>query len=267
MSENPQDKSRERRRTGPLQEDGENEETRVSPRNDDEKTRRVPSRRAEKEEARETKAMRRTSADGGPGPQDRQGTAAGQPRGYFEAMEEREERLREIYGGIDWLASFLGFVFALVAGVFLSGIAGLVLVPLGFSPEFGGGALGPAAITGLVVVALVLFLTYFLGGYVSGRLARFDGGLNGIMLVLWTLVAGLLIVLAGGILSSFLPAGFAEQVRGMVQGSLLPAFDNLVGIGAIGIGILVGAFLFMLLGSFVGGRTGGRYHTDIDYTL
>ena len=264
MSENPQDRARERRRTGPLQEGDENEEeTRVSPRNDEEKTRQVSSRRAAKEEARETKAMRRTSAEQG----DRQDTAAGQPRGYFEAMEEREDRLREIYGGIDWLASFLGFVFALVAGIFLSGIAGLVLVPLGFSPNFGGGALGPAAITGLVVVAVVLFLTYFLGGYVAGRLARFDGGLNGIMLVLWTLVAGLLVVLAGGILGSFLPAGFADQVRNLVQGGLLPAFDNLVGIGAVGIGILVGAFIVMLLGSFVGGRTGGRYHTDIDYTL
>lgn len=264
MSENPQDKARERRRTGPLQEGHDNEEeTRVSPHNDEEKTRQVSSRRAAKEEARETKAMRRTSPDR----EDRQGTVAGQPRGYFEAMEERQERLREIYGGIDWLASFLGFVFALLAGAFLSGIAGLVLVPLGFSPEFGGGALGAAAITGLVVVAVVLFLTYFLGGYVSGRLARFDGGLNGIMLVLWTLVAGLLVVLAGGILSSFLPAGFADQVRSLVQDGLLPAFDNLVGIGAIGIGILVGALLVMLLGSFVGGRTGGRYHTDIDYTL
>lgn len=263
MSENPQDKSRERRRSGPLGEGNDNEETtRVSSGDDEQKTRQV-SRRQGKEEARETKAMRRTSAEQGA----RQDTAQGQSRGYFEAMEEREERLREIYGGIDWLASFLGFVFALVAGVFLSAIAGLVLAPLGFSPDLGGGALGPAVITGLVVVAVVLFLTYFLGGYVAGRMARFDGGLNGIMLVLWTLVAGLLVVLAGGILGSFLPASFAEQVRNVVQTGLLPGFNDLIGVGAIGIGILVGAFLVMLLGGFVGGRTGGRYHTDIDYTL
>lgn len=262
MSENPEDRSRERRRTGPLREGNGDEETRVNPPGGEAETRQVSSRRSGREEARETKAMRAPTERG-----DRQGTTAGQPRGYFEAMEEREERLREIYGGIDWLASFLGFVFALVAGAFLAGIAGLVLVPLGFSPNLNAGVLGPAAITGLVVVGVVLFLTYFFGGYVSGRLARFDGGLNGIMLVLWTLVAGLLVVLAGGILSSFLPAGLAGQLRNVVQGSLLPAFDNLVGIGAIGIGILVGAFLVALLGGFVGGRTGGRYHTDIDYTL
>ena len=264
MSENPQDKSRERRRTGPLQEGGrERRDDPGKPAQDDEKTRQVSSRRQEKEEARETKAMRRDSTDRG----SRQDTVPGQSRGYFEAMEEREERLREIYGGIDWLASFLGFVFAFVAGAFLSAIAGLVLVPLGFSPDLGGGTLGPAVITGLVVIAVVLFLTYFLGGYVAGRMARFDGGLNGIMLVLWTLVAGLLVVLAGGILSSFLPVSFAEQVRNVVQSGLLPAFNDLIGIGAIGVGILVGAFLVMILGGFVGGRTGGRYHTDIDYTL
>ena len=261
MSENPKDRSRERRRTGPLREGDETEETRAAPGGEGE-TRRIPSRRSEREEARETRAMRAPTERGG-----RQETVAGQSGGYFEAMEEREERLRDIYGGIDWLASFLGFVFALLAGAFLSGIAGLVLVPLRFSPNFGSGVLGPAAITGLVVVGVALFLTYFFGGYVAGRLARFDGGLNGVMLVLWTLVVGLLVVLAGGILSSFLPAGFAEQLRNVVQGSLLPAFNNLVGIGAIGIGILVGAFLVALLGSFVGGRTGGRYHTDIDYTL
>lgn len=261
MSENPEDRSRERRRTGPLQEGDETEETRVNPPGEEGKTRQA-SRRSGREEARETRAMRAPKE-----PDGRQGTAAGQSGGYYEAMEEREERLRDIYGGIDWLASFIGFVFALVAGAVLAGIAGLVLVPLGFSPNFNAGTLGPAAITGLVVVAVVLFLTYFFGGYVSGRLARFDGGLNGIMLVLWTLVVALLVVLAGGILSSFLPAGFAEQLRSAVQGGLLPAFNNLVGIGAIGIGILVGAFLVALLGGFVGGRTGGRYHTDIDYTL
>ncbi len=263
MSENPENKSRERRRTGPLREGDETEETRVSPPPGGEGETRRDTQRSDREEARETRAMRRPTERGG----DRQETAAGQPRGYFEAMEEREERLRDIYGGIDWLASFLGFVFALVAGIVLSGIAGLVLVPLGFSLNLGSGTLGPAAITGLVVIGVALFLTYFFGGYVSGRLARFDGGLNGIMLVLWTLVAGLLIVLAGGILSSFLPASFAEQLRSVVQGSVLPAFNNLVGIGAIGIGILIGAFLLALLGAFLGGRTGGRYHTDIDYTL
>ncbi len=261
MSENPEDRSRERRRTGPLQEGDETEETRVNPPGEEGKTRQAP-RRSGREEARQTRAMRVPRE-----PDGRQDTVAGQSGAYFEAMEEREERLRDIYGGIDWLASFLGFVFALVAGSVLAGIAGLVLVPLGFSPNFNTGTLGPAAITGLVVVAVVLFLTYFFGGYVSGRLARFDGGLNGIMLVLWTLVAGLLVVLAGGILSSFLPAGFAEQLRNAVQVGLLPAFNNLVGIGAIGIGVLVGAFLVALLGGFVGGRTGGRYHTDIDYTL
>lgn len=260
MSESPEDKSRERR-TGPLREDGETEETRVNSPGGEGETRQAPRRSNRGEEARETRAMR------APTYEERQDTAPGQPRGYFEAMEEREERLRDIYGGIDWLASFLGFVFALVAGAFLSGIAGLVLVPLGFSPNLGAGTLGPAAITGLVVVGVVLFLTYFFGGYVSGRLARFDGGLNGVMLVLWTLVFGLLAVLAGGILSSFLPAGFAGQIRNVVQGGVLPAFNSLVSIGAIGIGILVGAFLIALLGGFVGGRTGGRYHTDIDYTL
>jgi hypothetical protein len=262
MSENPEGKSRERRQTGPLREGDETEETRVSSQGGEGETQQISSRSSKKDESRETKTMKASKEREG-----RQAPASGQAGGYFEAMEERDHRLREIYGGIDWLASFLGFVFALVAAVVLSGIAGLVLIPLGFSPDFSTDTLGPAAITALVVIGVVILLTYFFGGYVSGRLARFDGGLNGVMLVLWTLLIGLLVVLAGGILSSFLPVSFAEQLRNVVQGGLLPTFNNLVGMGVLGIGILAGAFVLAILGSFLGGRTGSRYHTDIDYTL
>lgn len=267
MSERPEDRQRDRRRMGPL---GDDEETRREPpRGEQEPTRQIPSRQRETgsgRTAREddagtgTRVMRTSDTRGGQ-------EGAAYPSGYYEAMEEREQRLRDIYGGVDWLASFLGFVFTLVAGVVLAGIAGLVLVPLGFSVSFTGGALGPAAITGLVVVGVVLFLMYFFGGYVAGRLARFDGGLNGGMVVLWTVLAAMLLVLAGGIFSGFLPADISERLQGFIQGTARPTVDGLVQGGALGIGILVGAALMALLGGFLGGRVGGRYHTDIDYTL
>src|ERR687894_282278 len=135
MTDRPEDRPEERRRTGPLGE-AEDKETRVI---------RTP----------------------GSGPT--QGEAGPYPRGYFEAAEEREDRLRDMYGGVDWLASFLGFVFVLVAGALLSLVAGLVLVPLGISPDLAGAELGAAAITGLVLVAILVFLTYFFGGDVGGR--------------------------------------------------------------------------------------------------
>ena len=264
------DRSRERRRSGPLGDD--DERTRQQPPQREEETRQIPeqqsggsetrtrrsNRKKNRDEATETQAMR---SPGG------QGTTGSSSGGYFEAMEEREERLRDIYGGTDWLASFIGFIVALVGGAVLALIPAIILIPLGFSIDLSGGTLGTAAITGLVIVGVVLFLMYFFGGYVSGRLARFDGGLNGLMLIIWTIIAGVLFLLAGGIFSSLLPAGVAENMQSFVQNDVLPNFNNLVALGALGIGILVAAVLVALLGAFVGGRVGGRYHRDIDYTL
>lgn len=277
MSESSNDRSGERRRTGPL--GGGEEETRQQAPKQDEETRQIPGqqsggrgasgRRPDRESAQGedtgTRVMRPPGAQRGQGAQ--QGTAGTSGGGYFEAMEEREERLRDIYGGVDWLASFLGFLLALVAGAFLALISGLVLLPLGLNVDFSAANLGPAAITGLVLVGVLMFLMYLFGGYASGRLARFDGGLNGVMLILWTVLFSILLVLAGGIFSAFLPTAVAERIQSLFQNNLLPSFNNLVAEGALGIGILVGIFLLALLGSFLGGRLGGRYHRDIDYTL
>lgn len=184
------------------------------------------------------------------------------PRGaYFEAAEEREIRLRDMYGGVDWLASFLGFVFAAVAGAVFSSIAGLVLVPLGFSPRIGGG-LGTAEITGLVVIAVLVFLTYFFGGYVAGRLARFDGGMNGMMAFVWSAVVSFIVIAVG----PFLPGGGFETLRNFVQSTVLPGFNNLMGMGIVGLAIVVGVIVVALLGGFAGGRLGSRYHAQIDRT-
>lgn len=269
MSESSEDRSRERRGTGPLGDDGE--ETRRQSPEREEATRRIPEQQAGGE-ARTRRVERRASVqEEGTGTRvmrvPGEGPVGVSAAGYFEAMEEREERLRDIYGGTDWLASFLGFVFALVGGAVLALIPALVLIPLGFSVDLGNESLGTAAITGLAIVGVMLFLMYFFGGYVAGRLARFDGGLNGVILLVWTVIVGVLLMLASGVFSSFLPAGFVGLMQDTVQGTLLPGFDNLMAQGATGIAILIAAVLVALLGAFVGGRVGGRYHRDIDYTL
>src|ERR671933_2903265 len=223
MSDKPEDRPEERRRTGPLgDEDGATRPmpTERSGQPEEEspprETGRAPQRPSDEPEDKETRVIRTPSG---------YGTAqdgSSYPRCYFEATEEREGRLRDMYGGVDWLASLLGFVFAAVVGALFSSIAGLVLAPLGFTLNLGG-ELGAAVITGLVLVAVLIFLTYFCGGYVAGRLARFDGGRNGAMLLLWTLVAALLAALAGGIFSKFLPSGVSEAIRNFIQNDVLSA--------------------------------------------
>jgi hypothetical protein len=274
MTDKPEDRREERRRTGPLGDDAESTETRREPpaEADAQTTRRVPSQQPgqsaeaqETEQAPSSEEDKETRVIRAPGGYGTAQDATPYPRGYFEAVEEREDRLRDMYGGVDWLASFLGFIFSAVVAVLFSLIAGLVLAPLGFSLDLGG-EIGAAVITGLVLVALLIFLIYFFGGYVSGRLARFDGGRNGAMLLLWTLAAALLAALAAGIFSSFLPASISANIRDFIQNNVLSTIGNLAQLGIVGIVVAIGAVLVALLGGFLGGRLGSRYHSEIDRT-
>ena len=276
MTDKPEDRPEERRRTGPLGDDAGAGETRREPpeATDEEATRPVPAERVEESPSGETERPPQAPSGEADDKETRvirtpsgYGTAqeAPYPRGYFEATEERADRLRDMYGGVDWLASFLGFVFAAVVGALFSLVAGLVLAPLGFSLNVGG-EIGAAVITGLVLMAVLVFLTYFFGGYVAGRLARFDGGRNGMMLLLWTLVAALLAALAGGIFSNFLPAGISDGIQNFIQNGVLSTIGNLSQFGLVGILIIIGALVVALLGGFLGGRLGSRYHAEIDRT-
>ena len=126
--------------------DADAEETRQFPQggNDPEATRPIPSQPSrggegkppgasgtertrlggpEEDDDRETRVIRASGYGGAR----REREATPYPAGYYEATEEREARLRDMYGGVDWLASFLGFVFTLVVGAGFSSVAGLVL--------------------------------------------------------------------------------------------------------------------------------------------
>jgi len=257
MSERPEEGREERRRTGPLGDD----ETRQVPTDDNSgATRPVTTGRSSGRQAREEKETRVIRSAQRP---DTVRDATPYPRGYFEAVEEREDRLRDMYGGVDWLASFLGFVFSIVVASVFSTVVGLVLVPLGFPPEISGGQLGASVLTGLAVLGVLIFLTYFFGGYVSGRLARFDGGRNGAMVLAWTFIVVLIVALVAVVFSGFLPDGAAEIVVGLAQ-TTRSAGDGLAGTGVTGIVVAVAALLLALLGGFFGGRLGSRYHTEID---
>src|ERR687896_295524 len=259
------DRPEERRRTGPLGEE-DDETRRVPTENGPEATRQVREEAASAEtrgvargpsEEYETRVIRV------PGHPDTTRDATPYPRGYFEATEEREDRLRDMYGGVDWLASFLGLVFAIVLGAVFSAVAGIVLVPFGITPALSGGQIGASVITGLALLGVLIFLTFFFGGYVAGRLARFDGGRNGAMVLVWMFIVVVILALAVVIFSGFLPPGIAERSVILVD-RIVSATRNLAGAGVAGLVTVGAALLLALLGGSLGGRMGSRYHTEID---
>jgi hypothetical protein len=277
MSDRQQDRPEDRRRRGPLGDEENTEENRTAPRGgppdgpnaEGATTRRSPSGEAGSEDSPrvvdpEETAPRRSA--GAPDPETR---VIRTPGGLEdeEMLYTREERLREVYGGVDWLGSFIGCIFAVVCGiVLLTLLSGIVLAPLSFTLDLQGQEINNAAVIGLVLIGLSLFLAYFAGGYVAGRLVRFDGGRNGAATVVWGILLGVIFGVFSFLLAGFLPAGISAALESLRESSVLPAANSLVGLGLLGLGIAAGALLLMFLGGFLGGSLGTRYHTRIDQT-
>jgi hypothetical protein len=275
MEDRPQDRVEDRRRRGPLGDDDEGaEETRGVPQTqggEEATTHRISPEDTERDIGTSAPDAEGTPPEV-PGEEDpetrvirtpREDEATPYPRDYLEAVDQREARLREVYGGVDWLASFVGCVFAIVCGgVLLSFLSSLVLVPLGFTLTLEGRGINVLIIAGLVIIGLVLFIAYLCGGYVAGRLARFDGGRNGVATVLWGILLSMILLLVGG----FLPGSLFELLREFVRDSVWPVVGGLTETGLAGVGVVIGALLLELLGGFLGGRLGNSYHTRIDHT-
>lgn len=51
-------------------------------------------------------------------------------------------------------------------------------------------------IAGAIVVAVVLFIAYYCGGYVAGRIARFNGMKQGIAVWIWTILMTIVVAVS-----------------------------------------------------------------------
>ena len=115
-------------------------------------------------------------------------------RAGAETMSAVRARQRDRFGGFSWGADFFGWLAAAGLAAILAGIVAAA-----------GAALGPDE--GLdrpdrprrrrSRCSRVLFVAYVAGGYVAGRMARFDGTRQGLGVWLWgILVAGAIALLA-----------------------------------------------------------------------
>lgn len=97
--------------------------------------------------------------------------------------EVRQALVRETYGGFKLRAAVFGCLATGALVVLLVGVAGAVAVAVGavFDVTATQARQWPAAAAGTAVVLLVVpVVSFFAGGYVAGRMARFDGGRRGL---------------------------------------------------------------------------------------
>ena len=177
-----------------------------------------------------------------------------------ETMHRVRARQREEYGGINWGASFFGWLVAVGVAVLLTGILAAAGAAIGLTETTSDAAdsASPETLSaaGAIALIVVLAIAYYCGGYVGGRMSRFDGARQGIGV--WAI--GLLITLAAAVL-----AVVAGSEYNVVERANLPRLpigeETLTTGGAIAsVAILLGTLLFAALG----GIAGARYHQKVD---
>jgi len=169
------------------------------------------------------------------------------------------ERQRDEYGGFNIGAAFFGFLVAIGVAVLLTALlsaAGAAIGLTKLSEQNGEASAGTISIVGGILLVLVLAISYYAGGYVAGRMSRFDGGRQG--LGVW--IMGLVVTLALAVLGAI--AGSEYNLFSQLNLPRIPIDEGSLATGAIIalLAILVGT----VLAAMSGGKVGERYHRKVD---
>ena len=164
------------------------------------------------------------------------------------------------YGGIKWGAAFFGWLSANGLAVLLLAILSAAGVAFGLTQLDTADEAAQQAttigLTGGIALLVVLFLAYLAGGYVAGRMSRFDGTRQG--LAVWLI--GLVVVVVLAVLGVVLGAQY--NVLSQLNLPSIPVSGSTATTAGVIAG--VAALVVSLLGALLGGALGTRYHRRID---
>src|ERR687885_1854144 len=109
------------------------------------------------------------------------------------ALDTMRARQRDRFGGIQWGSDFFGWLCAIGLASILTAVLVGAGVALGLSTSDASNAntAQQIGLGGGIALLVVLAIAWFCGGYVAGRMARFDGARQGIGVWLWTLLGAI----------------------------------------------------------------------------
>lgn len=182
----------------------------------------------------------------------------------FATREMAAAREREAFGGIKIGSAFFGWLAATGMAVLLTALVAAAGTAVGLATNTDvNAAVGRAAsnqtvgIVGIIVLLVILFASYYSGGYVAGRMARFNGAKQGFMVWIWALIAAVLVAVLGMI------AG--EQFNILAQLNSFPRIPVNEGqVTTTGIIAAVVVALVALVGAVLGGMAGMHFHRKVD---
>lgn len=176
---------------------------------------------------------------------------------------ENLSTVRERYGKGDFLASVSGMFAGLGALVFLSALiaAGAGGIDFQLNLINADGGLDESSVVGLIVAALVVFFSFMFGGFVAGRMARFDGGINGVGAGLWLiLLVAIFAALGAWVGAEYNAFGQFDLPNWFAQMDV----EDLTAEAIVASAVLV---LATLVGGYVGGRVGDAYNVKVDAAI
>lgn len=163
-------------------------------------------------------------------------------------------------GGFRPAVAFFGWLVAVAVTVLLTGIisviAGAVGVNTGISRTEAEQEAATIGIAGAVVLLIVLTVAYFAGGYVAGRMARFNGARQGVGVWGIGVIVTIIVAALGAIFGT--QYGLFQQIE---QFRIPVPVDMLTVGGAITLVVVLAA---TLLAAAAGGKAGQRYHAKLD---
>src|SRR5215212_11743443 len=138
------------------------------------------------------------------------------------------EHQREEYGGTNWGAAFFGFLVALGFGAVVTAIVAAAGAAIGLSNGVNdtsdvNASAETVSLIGAIALVAIALIAYFAGGYVAGRMSRFDGARQGFAVWMWAIVIVLAIV--GAI------AGSEYNVFGQLNLPRIPIDEGTLSVG------------------------------------
>jgi hypothetical protein len=173
------------------------------------------------------------------------------------ALETVRARQRDEFGGVNWGASFFGWLVAVGVAALLTSLLVAAGAAIGLTEaDVTTSDTEELTLGGGIALLVVVMLAYYAGGYVAGRMSRFDGGRQGI--AAWAI--GLVVTVAFALAAVIL--GDQYNVLERLNLPALPVGDETLATG--GLIALIAIALGSLLAAMLGGKLGERYHKKVD---
>jgi hypothetical protein len=166
------------------------------------------------------------------------------------------------FAGVKVGSAFFGWVAAMGIAVLLTALVAATGAAIGQSTsgDLSDAVDDNASVIGLwgaVALVVIIFVAYYCGGYVAGRMARFNGAVQGLAVWLWAVVIAIVVAILTAI------AGTQYDILGSVNGFPRIPMSS-ADLTTAGIVSAVVFALASLGGAVLGGIAGMRYHRHID---